>query len=286
MSFPTTRRSLIHRIADQSQEDDWRQFLTDYWGPLCRFAARWGSLTLDDAEDVAAATLEALIRSNLLARWLSAPRAKLRTLLCTVARNVIAGRTRDRATRPQLVQACAELDERTVIGAGGEFEGNASDQGDVFYAAWAEDLLQSAVESLMDEFHAEGCGDWFRVLYGKICEGITSEEIAESLELKATSVDYYFRQTRERLESKLKTLVRRHVSRYSSSGDVQSEFRREWDQLGSFLRGRGGLENAVRQAYDAFDSEELRQRQRASTAMLLTHLRASLQAGKGDADKL
>ena len=38
MAFPDTRQTLIQRLATTSGEDDWRQFLNDYWGPVCRFA--------------------------------------------------------------------------------------------------------------------------------------------------------------------------------------------------------------------------------------------------------
>ena len=73
MNFPTTRYTLIHRIATSTAESDWALFLADYWRPICRFAARWGRLSLHDAEDVAAVTLEIVIRNGLLARWATAP---------------------------------------------------------------------------------------------------------------------------------------------------------------------------------------------------------------------
>src|SRR5437879_4084689 len=38
MSFPQTRPTLIERLAAAGEERDWQEFLTDYWGPICRFA--------------------------------------------------------------------------------------------------------------------------------------------------------------------------------------------------------------------------------------------------------
>ncbi|HWC88220.1 MAG TPA: hypothetical protein VG433_01135, partial [Pirellulales bacterium] len=61
MGFPETRHSLVQRIVASGGETDWRQFLNDYWGPVCRFAARFGGLGPADAEDVAAETFEALL---------------------------------------------------------------------------------------------------------------------------------------------------------------------------------------------------------------------------------
>ena len=34
MNFPQTRLSLIHRIAQDGKDDDWRQFMNDYWDPV------------------------------------------------------------------------------------------------------------------------------------------------------------------------------------------------------------------------------------------------------------
>ena len=53
MAFPETRLTLIGRLVHSGQHDDWRLFLTDYWGPVCRFAMQWGRLPLHDAEEVA-----------------------------------------------------------------------------------------------------------------------------------------------------------------------------------------------------------------------------------------
>jgi len=53
----------------------------------------------------------------------------------------------------------------------------SEDQVDVFYAAWAEDILNRSVESLRDEFHADSKGDYFRVLYGRICEDMSAPEV-------------------------------------------------------------------------------------------------------------
>src|ERR1035437_11123351 len=88
MSFPQTHLTLVQRLASGSTEDDWQSFLKDYWGPICRFSMRWGARNLDDAEDVAAETFEVLWEQRLLVRWVSNRSAKLRTLLCTVVRNI------------------------------------------------------------------------------------------------------------------------------------------------------------------------------------------------------
>ena len=92
MSFPSTRLTLIHRLAEGGSEDDWARFLKDYWGPLCRFCLRHGARDLDEAEDVASQTFEVVWTNRLLDRWRSNRSAKLRALLCGVVRHLLANR--------------------------------------------------------------------------------------------------------------------------------------------------------------------------------------------------
>ena len=99
MAFSQTRQTLIHRIAAEGSQRDWHQFMGDYWLPVCRFAQRRANLTIDDAEDVASATFEAVLRNRLIERWTTNRASKLRTLLCTVVRQILANRARGRWTQ-------------------------------------------------------------------------------------------------------------------------------------------------------------------------------------------
>ena len=56
----------------------------------------------------------------------------------------------------------------------------AAKQDERFLAAWVEDLLQNVLQQLAKEYHAEGKGDYFRVLYGRMCERMSIAEVAES----------------------------------------------------------------------------------------------------------
>src|SRR4051812_12709220 len=104
MSFPQTRPTLIQRLATHGNEPDWQAFLADYWRPVCRFAWHYGQCSWQDAEDVASQTFLAIVQQELLARWVSAHSAKLRTLLCTVVRNVLANRARVQAGRARILR--------------------------------------------------------------------------------------------------------------------------------------------------------------------------------------
>jgi RNA polymerase sigma factor (sigma-70 family) len=266
MSFPETRQTFVERLASQGSEEDWRCFLQDYWGPVCRFALRWGAGNLADAEDVAAQTFEVLWENRLLVRWVSNRSARLRSLLCGVVRKTLANRGRTRENRQRLGRELAEHVEQIYVAQ--------DDQADAFYAAWAEGLLQRAVESLAAEYYRQAKGDYVRVLYGRLCQGLSVPEVARSLEISISAADNYFRHAKTRLAEKLADEVRQQVHRYSPPEDIEREAAMEWRQLGQHLEGHGGLEEAVRRTYELLDPVAASQRQRTAVAKTLTRLTA------------
>ena len=256
MSFPDTRHTFIYRLATSNTEADWREFLTDYWGPVCRFAQRRAGLRIEDAEDTAAQTFEALIRNQLLVRWVAKRSAKLRTLLCSVIRNVLANKHRVEAGRVRLLRENAEvIDDRNGLCVIRDLDASAEEM-DAFYTAWVEQLLDLAVEAILADYHRAGKGDCFRVLYGRLCEGMTANEIATALKLPVHVVDNYYKSARGRLTKELETQVREHVSRYCLDENAEAEFRAEWAQLGKYLQDHGGLEDVVRRAHESLEASE------------------------------
>ena len=245
MAFPDTRLTLIGRISSGGSEQDWQQFLRDYWGPICRFAARRAQLSAADAEDVAAKTFEALLANRLLVRWHRHQGAKLRTLLCTVVRNVLANRARVQAGRERLL--------KEEVARGGALEAYAAEPTqeplDAFYAAWVDDLLQRCVDGLMQACHAAGKGDYFRVFHGRLCEGLRMSEISAALGIKLTDAENYYKAARQRLSQALETALRDHVARYCDEQSLPAELDDEWQRLGEFLQQHGGLERAVERSY-------------------------------------
>jgi len=249
MAFPQTRLTLIQRLADGASQADWREFTSDYWGPVCRFAQGHGDLMHEDAEDVATEVFEAVFKNRLLERWSNARSAKLRTLICCVVRNVLSNRFRVDAGRARLVREHGGMLDRYAEFENAEAADAPRDQLDAFYAAWIDDTLQTAVENLFSEYGRAGKGDYFRVFYGRICERMPMAEIAQSLQIKLTTAENYFRHVRDRLAERLKQLVREHVLRYSKGPEVGDEFAGEWSQVGEYLRMRGGLEAAIGRVY-------------------------------------
>ena len=197
MSFPETRLTLIQRLAAGGTAEDWQDFLGDYWGPVCRFALRSGAGQLNDAEDVAVQTFEVLWESRLLVRWIANRTARLRSLLCSVTRKILANRHRVRAGRDRLARDAADHWAQS--------EATEDQQTEVFYAAWVEDLLRQAVESIAAKYYQEAKGDYVRVLYGRLCQRLSIAELASALDIQPSAVDNYFRHARQRLADALRS---------------------------------------------------------------------------------
>jgi DNA-directed RNA polymerase specialized sigma24 family protein len=269
MSFPQTRQTLIRRIASEGSEADWHRFLTDYWQPVCRFAQKRANLNAEDAEDVAGEVFEAILQNQLLCRWASDRCAKLRTMLCTVVRHVLGNRARVQQGRERLLKENAhELRERadwpTIKKPDAPVE-----QIDLFYAGWAEGILILAVEKMMREYHQTGKGDYFRVLYGRICENLSMPEISKSLNIDITRAENYFKAGKKRLAAILEEQVRDYVDRYCDGEAGEEEFQAEWRAMGEFLGEHGGLEGVIARTYAAFDPVDAMQRQnRAITGVM------------------
>ena len=202
MAFPETRLTLIHRLVAGDSETAWQQFLADYWRPICLFAMRIGNLCWEDAEDVASQTVEVISRKDLLKRWLAKPRSQFKTLICGVVRNLVSNRVRsERAHQQMLKQFVAESDE--TLGQTASPEDLSA-----FYGIWAEELLRNAVQTVMWNYHRTGRGDYFRVLHGRICDGLTNREIASLLGIKVTDVENYYRNVREKLTEEMESGIR------------------------------------------------------------------------------
>ena len=254
MSFPDTQATLILRLSRGGSDADWQQFLTDYWGPIARFAARIGNLPLDQAEDVAAETFLVLVRSPLFARWQAQQTGRLRGLLCGVVRNLLSNRRRVEKGRQRLLTAAADaggIPDALAVSPSAE---PATEDIDTFYRAWVDELLARTMRELLEEYQAAGKGDYFRALYGKICEGLPAAQIAAALEIPVTSVENYVRAAKAQLTRRLGDEVRAHVERYSSADSVGAEFAGEWARLHEHLEKFGGLEEAIRQEAASLDS--------------------------------
>jgi RNA polymerase sigma factor (sigma-70 family) len=258
MAFPKTRITLVQRLATGGSEDDWQVFFNDYWGPIFRFCLRRGAKSQDVAEEVTSDVFQVLWEKRLLERWSSNRSAKLRTLICSVARKLLSQRFR--------VKNQSSLQD--------DLEASKSEDDDIFYAAWAEDIVQTCIPELAANYRSEGKGDYVRVFYGRVCEGLKIHEVASTLGLAETKVDHHYRHVRDQLEILLKVKVRRHVSQYCPDEEIEAEFLLEWQQLGDFLGGKGSIEQAVADAYSQFDPQDLALRRDRSLTKTMSRVTA------------
>jgi DNA-directed RNA polymerase specialized sigma24 family protein len=210
---------------------------------------------------VASQTFEVLWENRLLVRWVSHRSSRLRSLLCGIVRKLLANRNRTRENRERLSRELAEHI--------GQFCAVQDEQTDAFFAAWVEDLVRQAVESLAAEYYSQGKGAYVRVLYGRLCRQWTMVETAQTLGISPSDVHNYFRHIKARLGQKLEDLLRSQVARYCMPDDVQQQFALEWANLGSYLSEHGGLEQAVKQAYELLDPEMARRNQQTGLKVVL-----------------
>ncbi|MGO9113340.1 MAG: RNA polymerase sigma factor [Thermoguttaceae bacterium] len=255
MSFPETRLTLIQRLTAGGTAEDWQDFLGDYWGPVCRFALRSGAGQLNDAEDVASQTFEVLWERRLLVRWIAHRTARLRSLLCSVTRKILANRHRVRTGRDRLARDAADFWAQS--------EAIDDQQTEVFYAVWVEDLLRQAVESIAAKYSREAKSDYVRVLYGRLCSQLSIAELASTLNIQPTAVDNYFRHARQRLADSLQALLRQQINSYTAPEEAEQEFQSEWQDVGTYLMDHGGLEEAVRRTYELMDPVSAQRNQQA-----------------------
>jgi hypothetical protein len=122
---------------------------------------------------------------------------------------------------------------------------------DIFYAAWVEDLLHGAAEALLDRYLQDGKGDYFRVLYGRLCEDMALPVIAEALGLTKHQAQHAYKHARKELARLLEERVQDHIRRYCDGEEATAEFATEWGNLHDYLRARGHLGEAVRRAFDS-----------------------------------
>jgi RNA polymerase sigma factor (sigma-70 family) len=230
-------------------------------------------LSHEDAEDIASATFEVIFKNDLLNKWVSDRNAKLRTLLCAVSHNLISNHLRVNKGRKHLLRDHPDrFDQRFVL----QDVNVPADQQDQFYAGWAADLIQQVLNQLMQEYHAKGRGDYFRVLHGKLCDRMPMREIAESLGISLSTAENYYKHVRQRLGILLESAIRHHVQRYAAPAEVADEFAAEWADLAKHLHDQGGVEAAIEKMWRVEEAEPFDSR-RKSLNQAVSRLNSLLQ---------
>lgn len=249
MNFPTTRFTLIHRLAHESNEHDWSAFIDEYWRPVCRFAAVQGHVSAVDAEDVAADMFEVLISKNMLRKWVDNQQARLSTLLCAILRRILSNRSRSADQRAVKLQWQLEDVQAAVAGL-------VKNEQREFERLWVDEIVYRSLDTLRDQYLEEGRGDYFRTLYGRVCEGMSHQEVADYLGVDKATALAWFKHAKMRLSEAMRQQTRAVVRSYARSTSFEAEFEREWRELGEWLRELGGLDEAIRLCCSGMESSE------------------------------
>ncbi|MBI1374406.1 MAG: hypothetical protein GC159_16940 [Phycisphaera sp.] len=245
MSFPETHSSLIRRLVSDGGEREWADFLEIYWQPLCAFARRRAGLGWEDAEDVAAITIEVLLRNQLLERWTTDRSAKLRTLLCAVVRRVLANQARVQHNRRELLEQLShELVSRKDLPTLKAGDATQEDM-DVLFAAWAEQLLRVAVRQVVSQLRVEGKDSQVAVLKARVCDQLSIKDTAAATGVSTTDVTNYYHRVQKRLHDALQEVLYNHIRPNTPTRYVDAELLREWEALAEHLESHGGLDDAI-----------------------------------------
>ena len=81
--------------------------------------------------------------------------------------------------------------------------------------------------------------------------------------------------------NELEEMVRLQVQRYCPSEEAEQEFTLEWGSLGDYLSEHGGLEEAVRRAYELFDPTAAKKHRRGGMTGALTRLTSIIRSSDG-----
>jgi RNA polymerase sigma factor (sigma-70 family) len=260
MTFPQTRLTQIQRLAAGGSENEWREFVADYWGPVFHFCLRKDPQRVVAAEEITTEVFEVLWLQKLLERWADNRAAKLRTLICAVARNLMVQRFRSRKDVESLT---------SDVGA-------ENAEVDSFYASWAEDLVRRSLDNVAAKYRREGQSDYLRVFLGRASEGLSIREVAESLSLPRSTVDHHFRHVRDRLREELGELLREQVKKCCDAEEIEAEYAREWEALQQHLQARGDFDQVLRESFAEINREEesaVRKRGIGKTVLRLSAIR-------------
>ena len=184
--------------------------------PIC---SALGAGQLNDAEDVAVQTFEVLWESRLLVRWISNHTARLRSLLCSVTRKILANRHRVRAGRDRLARDVAELCAA---------RGNGRSAGRGLLCGLGRG--SAAASGRID------CGQVLSGGQGRLCARALRSALpatehrrgGRTLDIQPSAVDNYFRHARQRLAYALQSLLRQQIDCYTSPEEAEQEFQTEW----------------------------------------------------------
>ncbi|MEK7866412.1 MAG: sigma-70 family RNA polymerase sigma factor [Planctomycetota bacterium] len=220
--FPTTRLSLVERIARQAPRDDreaWDQFYRRYAEPLIRASSRWFGVPPQEAEDIVQAFVAYLLEKPRLAGFETA-KGRFRTFISTVFKRFL---------KDERVKAKAVKRGGRAVREGGLSEVlDSAPQGEadvwrLYEHEWAKAALAEAFERCDTVLEREARPvdrEWFRRRYQECAKGKgarqTREQVARSLDLTEARA----RDVEKRVKDELRTCIEKQVRADMLPGDA------------------------------------------------------------------
>ena len=215
MNFPTTRWSVLAQATlhgDAAGRAALGKLCQSYWRPVADFLRQRG-WSQTDAEDMTQEFFSSLLQSR---GWQRADRArgKFRTFLLGALMRVLhKDRERSHAQKRGGGQMLASLDELADEGfEPGEMDASAVH---LFDHAWAEQVMDAALESIATAWEEEGRGPALQVLLAFLPAGaqpMPYEQAAQQLGMSLGAVKSQILRLRQQFREALESQIAKTVS--------------------------------------------------------------------------
>ncbi len=182
VAFEATRWSLIQRARDEKLSEVRRKALQElcstYWFPLYAFLRSHGN-EVHDAQDLTQGFFLSLISGRLL-EAAAREKGRFRTLLLAGLKRYAANAKKahqawKRGGRVQFIPLDEALSEQKYQASGAR----RSRPEAAFDCAWAVAVMESALERLRQEYHADGKGPLFDALWPRLTGEVDDTKLAE-----------------------------------------------------------------------------------------------------------
>lgn len=215
MNFPTTHWSVLAQATmngDAAGRAALGQLCASYWRPVADFLKHRGFKD-DDAEDLTQEFFSALLASR---GWHRADRAKgkFRNFLLGALMRVLHGQ-RDRASAQRRGGGQPLVSLEALARDGFELGEVDAGAAQLFDHAWAEQVMEAALESVVTEWEEEGRGPALQVLLAFLPAGaqpMPYEQAAQELGMSLGAVKSQILRLRQQFRSRLESQIARTVS--------------------------------------------------------------------------
>jgi RNA polymerase sigma-70 factor (ECF subfamily) len=232
--FPSTHWSVVLAAGRSQTEPDiagaaLAELCQGYWAPLYSFV-RGRGYSVHDAQDLTQSFFAHLLERKVYARA-DRQKGKFRTFLLVSLKNFLADAAdRERTLKRGGGQNCLPLHEEQAEEAESLFQthSGASNGDRLFDLAWAEALVAAGLERLSADYKAGGKEHLFNELRIFVAGGAdpppTYAELADRLEMAASTLRSHVTRLRTRYREALRAEVRRTV-------DTETEVDEELHEL-------------------------------------------------------